>query len=344
MRSGATLIRVKTTRIAGLFVLFVGGCQRDASPLAPRSAEASAPAASAAMVALDAGAGAAASAPVVITVLGLGRFEVAAPAKATVRTVARLERRGADGAWSPPADAELDLGKGYRLLERCDDPAPACIDVTTPLQPVAWTGLDCSAQCNHSCRANRWVGPGTFRLVVLSCDGATSTAGPAFEVPGTDFSDEPAFARWGLATHLLRGSVARLELPDGKWDAKAHGTGVIAGFTVRPATEHALAPADVEEIAKLLQNPHGYDDQVLKRCQMEATVGFRLTRQLPTTGAPREEILDLGIDLHCSKFFAARGEGPNRYVHSTHFDPSHASFVALVKRLFPDDAQLRKLR
>jgi hypothetical protein len=51
------------------------------------------------------------------------------------------------------------------------------------LRPVRWNGFTCAPQCPGSCRANVYLGPGTFRFVVSTCDRAQRFVGPAFELP-----------------------------------------------------------------------------------------------------------------------------------------------------------------
>jgi hypothetical protein len=52
------------------------------------------------------------------------------------------------------------------------------------LRPVAWSGMSCSSQCNHSCDKNVRL-HGHYRFVVRSCDGKTRFEGPVFELPKT---------------------------------------------------------------------------------------------------------------------------------------------------------------
>ena len=75
---------------------------------------------------------------------------------------------------------------------------------------------------------------------------------------------------------------------------------------------------------------------------MGKIVGFRAAHSLPTTGAPRSQIVEIGVDFVCSKIFVVRDAGPGkpRAVHGSHFDPSRPAFVALVRRVFPGDKDL----
>lgn len=61
----------------------------------------------------------------------------------------------------------------------------ACRDMTphATVTLVPWNGFSCSGQCEESCDKNEYLGPGTFRFVVVTCDGKQRFEGPAFELP-----------------------------------------------------------------------------------------------------------------------------------------------------------------
>lgn len=88
------------------------------------------------------------------------------------------------GAWRPLSIINL------RLVAECDlSTAPRLHPVrlrprqVVPVQP--WTGEDCAAQCAQSCRLNRYVGPGIFRIVARTWPGGAPIYSPAFSMPAT---------------------------------------------------------------------------------------------------------------------------------------------------------------
>lgn len=274
-----------------------------------------------------------------------GSFELVADDTVALSGVARIERRAADGSWSPIAD--LDLGKGYRLVERCDAEVPACIELAagTVLRPVPFQGFSCSSQCNATCRANSWLGPARLRLAVHSCNGAV-VAGPSFEWPDVDHVD--GLPRWGIAADVVRATAMRLEVHVGRWTLEQPAEeGRLAGFDVVSAKERELAPTELATLVELLRSPTGYDDRSMRRCAFGKTlVGFRLVRAPATTAnAPREEEVEIAIDFHCRKLFAVQGghDGIPRTVHATHFDPSRAAWLALAHASLPDDRRVARI-
>lgn len=264
-------------------------------------------------------------------------------------SVAVLERRAPDGTFVP-LDG-LDLGAGYRLVESCSSSvgatAPSCTEIPAGavLEPVPFRGFSCSSQCNGSCRANVWEGPGTIRLRVQDCHGATLAVGPTFELP--DDSGVPErFERLQFASNLSAGEAFRVDLaavPD--MSASAH-EGRLAGYPRREETRVALAASDIRDVRALLSAPAGFDDRVAKRCLMSHLVGLRLQREAisqdPTARLPAERS-EMLVDFTCNKVFLVLGDRAPRKVLSSHFDPSRPAFVQLVKRIFPSDRELQKL-
>lgn len=278
-----------------------------------------------------------------ITSLGGGRLEITGTAKVRLAPVARVERRTNEGTFAEVAN--LDAGGGYRLRASCDAPAsnaPVSLVHGETLRPVPWTGFDCSAQCITSCRANVFLGPGTFRVVVKE-DGGAELASPTFVMPDAEHTSAPALERWAIAEGITRVTATRAAFPPGTWELRTpERTDRVAGLLPREPQEkqRVLGPDEVAEIAARLRDAKGFDDRVQKRCLMKTMVGFRVTRSLPSTGAAREETTDVVVDFACQKLFAVHGEGDTRTVHATHFDPSRAAFLALVRRALPDDAEL----
>jgi hypothetical protein len=276
-----------------------------------------------------------------ITNLAPGAFELESSAAIALASRATIEHRAPDGSWS--ALGNLDLQNGYRLLESCDAPTPACIELAadTVMRPVPFSGLDCSAQCNKRCRANSWVGPGELRLVVHTCNG-DSIAGPSFALPSSEHA--ASMPRWGVTTDVVRASAMRLEIPQRVWNiGDPAAAGRVAGFDVR-GKERALGEAELATLLDLLRSPTGYDDRIAKRCAFGTLVGFRLVRAPATTGEPREEDVEIAIDFTCQKLFVVQGgrDGRPRTVHGTHADPSRAGWLELAKRSLPDDRRLAR--
>lgn len=288
-----------------------------------------------------------ATSPITITNLLPGRFEIEASAPARLRTGAAIEQRQPDGSFRAVAD--LDAGNGYRLVTKCEAPAETCVDVAPgkALHPVPMRGFSCSAQCNDSCRANVWLGPGLFRLAVRDCDGGAAHQGPAFELPSQ--RSEAAFVRWGLATNIARATIQRTDLPPRFGPTpETRDPSRIAGFVSRGAPRD-LDAAALDALRALLRDEKGYDDLIAKRCKTEKHVGLRVYRVPDTTAAREETVLDeveIAIDFNCHKLFAAFGgeRGGARVVHATHFDPSRAGWLALARAGLPEDKELARPR
>jgi len=278
-----------------------------------------------------------------ITNLEPGVFEIAASSATQLKTEASIERKTSAG-WE--AMTALDLGRGYRLVAECSEDTP-CVDVAPghALVPVPWSGFNCSAQCNGSCRANSFEGPGTFRLTVRSCDGSASFSGPELELPEVLRAHD--LERWGLVSDVAKVTVMRLDFPKTEFDAAAAAApDRLAGFVIRPGSEQALDKATTDAFVALVRENKGFDDQTLDRCKSRDLVGFRIERTPRTTGtAPRSDLGEIAIDFACDKLFGAHGgSGRPRKAIATHFSPSRASFLALVKRALPADAQIAKLK
>jgi len=286
------------------------------------------------------------SAPLAIVDLGGGRFAIENDGAdaARVKSAAAIERK-TDTGWQA---LYIDVRDGYRLVEQCPargTPVDACVSVPAhgELDPARWTGFNCSGQCNMICRANAFEGPGTFRLVVSTCDGAR-VEGPAFEMPS--FRDPPALDRWALATNIASASVVRLDNASAAHaDTSAPASpGHVAGFATKGA-EHPLdSSVALGALRAFLQDGRGFDDKIMKRCAMGPMVGVRLERDLPSTAAARRQTVEIAMDFSCNKLFAAFGEGSHRVTLASHFDPSHRAAVTWAKAVFPGDAEIAKLR
>lgn len=272
---------------------------------------------------------------VTITNLGPGRFALDATSAIKLKTVASLEVHR-DGKWISVSDA-FDVGKGYRLVATCGGTAADCVDLAAggALVPVAWSGFDCSAQCNGTCRANAPQPAGDYRLVVTTCDGKTTFTGPAFHF---DFDGTP-FERAGLTDDVTAATVVRADLPAKGYDPAATAAADrIAGLVVR-GTPQALDAKSRDALLALLRDRKGLAHDVDKRCKSDHHVGFALAR-------PHGETVELTIDFACNRVFAAYGGGANgpRTVATAFFDGSRAAWLAFAKQVLPNDAELGKVR
>jgi len=71
------------------------------------------------------------------------------------------------------------------LVDTCAAaPTDGCVMLSAAviLRPVPWNGFSCAPQCPGSCRANVYLGPGTFRFVAQTCDRTQRFVGPWFEL------------------------------------------------------------------------------------------------------------------------------------------------------------------
>jgi hypothetical protein len=285
---------------------------------------------------------------VVVTNLAPGEIEVTSDSGARVATATRAERHDPSGAWVP---MDLDLGGGLRLVESCSVAPTECTTLAphVPIRAVPWSGMSCSSQCNPNCDKNVWRGPGEFRFVVTSCAGdpKAEVVGPTFALPSYDAMG-PAFDRWKATNDLVSATAMRLDSPKSAWDpASAPKPDTVAGLNERKGTERPLDAASLTLLTNLLRDGKGFDDKIEKRCAIDHAVGFRLVRNMATTGkTSRTETVEVAIDFVCEKLFVVRGgdAGRARVVHATHFDPSRAAFLSLSKGIFATDKELTSLK
>ncbi len=257
-----------------------------------------------------------------------------------------IEEPSSAGVWTKVEGLDLEgiPNHGLRLVESCTDTPGACVTIPphTVFHPVRWSGMSCSSQCNGTCRANAYLG-GRFRWVVKLCDGGAELTGPPFDLP-RELADHD---RVGVTQELVSATAARIDAIPPKWDGTAPASPTaIAAMPVRPGSEHPVDPADLASLVALLRDAKSYDDQIEKRCAMKTLVGFRLVRRPASTIPTHEEPAELVLDFTCMAMFVVHGgEGTKpRVVGATHFDPGRAAFVALVKKVFPADAELAKLK
>jgi hypothetical protein len=111
-----------------------------------------------------------------------GSLELAARGAVELDPELTVEQRLSDGSFQ--ALQNLDLGS-MKLITSCDQQISTCVRVDEHgFRPVAWSGMSCSSQCNHSCDKNVRLF-GYYRFVVMSCDGKTRFEGPVFELVKT---------------------------------------------------------------------------------------------------------------------------------------------------------------
>jgi hypothetical protein len=260
--------------------------------------------------------------PVVITVIAPGTLEI----ENTGSTPVSLQTNA-------PIMRDHVVGT-YRLIDRCPDTAPACVEIPAGgmLRPVAWTGFSCSAQCNVDCDKNVYLGDKDYFFTVKTCDGARAIPSKTFTMP-RDSRSGP-FQRFAFVSDSVSATVARLELPEQAFALGAPATpDHIAGFRVKPGTEKPIDAARMRDFLTLVGFSNGFDDEIAKRCLMSDLVGVRVVRHPRTTGSVvKEDVVEYAFDQTCSKFFAVRGDSSHRVEMATHYDPQRPAFLAWAKR------------
>lgn len=112
----------------------------------------------------------------------LGSFEIENTGDDTeLDAKVSIERKEGE-KWTPlPSHIQLEL------IENCDTKktTPSCLSLNKgeKISPVPWTGFSCNVQCFKACRKNGYLGPGTFRFVVSSCDKKQKFYSPDFNLP-----------------------------------------------------------------------------------------------------------------------------------------------------------------
>ena len=108
-----------------------------------------------------------------------GGFSLRAPAAPlSLAGVAHMEKRTGAG-W-------ITIARNILLVEQCSAaPPPACVTIApgAAMTLAHWPGYSCASQCNLSCKANVYLGPGEFRLKVFACGGGQPLTGPVFRLP-----------------------------------------------------------------------------------------------------------------------------------------------------------------
>jgi hypothetical protein len=91
-------------------------------------------------------------------------------------------------------------------------------------------------------------------------------------------------------------------------------------------------PATRAELIAMLPNPNTYEWEALVACKIEPGVGLRFTDRAGAT-----EIL---LCFTCGQIAVVRG---GEIVGHTDFGNGGGQFLAIAKRLFPDDAEIQEL-
>lgn len=264
-----------------------------------------------------------------------GRFVLEADAPTQVIADGALERRSDDGSW---------VSVPFRLRRECAPAAgaesPRCIDVL-PGQPyvaLSWNGADCRPCCYSDTPAP--LVPGIYRLAPRACGGDSGRwEGPTFEVPESRlvFQSGPlvppsnfVLERLRAAANLEEASVFKLEAPGPRdVEPSTFDPAMIIGRPIVSGSEARLSPELVARLRAWLDNPTGFNNTFIRRCETGDRYGFRLTRNVPHVG---REVTELAIELRCSWLTIANQEGTLRPEVYTYFDESRAEFVALLRQ------------
>ncbi len=287
----------------------------------------------------------AAPAPVEITNVLPGRFAITSKDGIGLDPRAIIEKQGKDGQWS--ALTGLELGRGFALRLGCDREPEPCVQLGAgrELSPVPLTGMSCSSQCNQSCDKNAWLGAGSYRLTVRTCDGKPAASGPAFALPA-EHHDAEQLLRWGLGEELVSGTIMRLDVGRARDEVDAVGTpGKLGGHPITKRSERALDAESLAQLRALLQDRNGYEDRLARRCAHTMEVGLRLVRAPATTGAAKAQIVDVLLDFPCQRIWFVVGDDARAVAirGGSIFDPSEKGWFAFLRRALPDDRDVAKL-
>lgn len=248
--------------------------------------------------------------PISITTLGPGRFVISARETTKLDIKATLERLD-NGKWVPASDY-FDINQGYRLVSTCDavqskSPTFVELEAGKTLAPVAWTGMNCSAQCNMSCRANSYE-PGTWHLVVRTFDGTRTFTGDSFVMQ--DY-DAPPWVRNGLVTDVASATIGG----------------------------RSLDKAEVAAVVAALSDAKGFTYGERHRCKEDHAVTVVLHRAV---GAVTEDV-NLTFDFGCQGVALEYHDGTRALTEAALFT-KRATWVALAKQLLPGHPNVEKLK
>ena len=276
-------------------------------------------------------------APLEITNGVAGQFQVRANVPLELSTQANIEVQTPTGKWK--AYADLDGGKGYHLRESCSPELPACRTLAAGerLDLAAWSGSSCSAQCEPECQFIDRFHSGVHRLVLHACGNSGARYdGPPFAMAAS----ARELWRWRAAAGIQGGQVFRLD-PHGLDEKKAGPPEYIAGFHVVKASGRPVAPELLVDLAAWLRDRDGFVQyDVSKRCMQGHVVGFLLH---VTAARLEEQTVEVALNLACNVSYVTTRDGRGRTNQSSHFDPSWARILSIVRRALPDDSELAAL-
>ncbi|HKO48289.1 MAG TPA: hypothetical protein VJV79_11225 [Polyangiaceae bacterium] len=279
--------------------------------------------------------------PLIISNRVPGQFDVRANVPLELSTQAKIEAQAPDGHWTEYSD--LDGRRGYYLRETCSATAlPKCrkLFAGEQLSLAAWTGSSCSAQCAAECPVDRFH-PGVHRLVLHGCDSPSARyEGPPFDMAGS----KRELWRWRASpgAGILRGQVFRLDPHGSNRNQQDGPPAYIAGFRVLKDSARPLAPELLVTLAEWLRFRDGFlQYDLIKDCFQEHLVGLLLELDAPRA---EERAVEIALNLSCNSAFIVTGDGRGRIPTVSHFDPSWAQLISIVRRALPHDPELAELR
>jgi len=266
-----------------------------------------------------------------------GQFTIRANVALELSTQAEIEAKSSAGKWK--AYRDLDGGQGYRLIESCSAARPACRKLAAgeQLSLAAWTGSSCSAQCAPECPVDRFH-PGIHRLVLHGCDSARQRyEGSPFEMAAS----ARELWRWRAAAGIQRGSIFRLDARPPQ-DDQGRPPEHIASFRVLKGSERPLPPELLQSLAEWLRFRDGFVQFTLsKDCRPGPMVGILLEITAPR---PEQQTVELALNLACNFVFISMRDGRAATTWVSHFDPSWAQIIAILRRALPQDQELEGIR
>jgi len=254
-----------------------------------------------------------------------GRFVLDATAEVNIAMAASLERRSADGEWTP---------EPYELRDTCAAAAGGAsgcrvLRPGAPFSPLSWNGTPCGPCCAE--QEPTPIEPGMYRLMLSACDEPGDRwQGPSVEMPGaTD-----AVERWRAIAHVQKASLFELGASRTE-NEKGHDDHHIVGYPIRAGSEVVLSTSLVAALSEWLRDSAGFSAAVMRRCISGKRFGFRLERDVPRLGAERPEI---AVELNCRSIVVANQEGSQRIQSYSYFDYSQQALLAILQQAMPGAA------
>ncbi|HET7540391.1 MAG TPA: hypothetical protein VFK05_10990 [Polyangiaceae bacterium] len=177
---------------------------------------------------------------------------------------------------------------------------------------------------------------------------ASALTGPssASTASSTPTPDTPLsareLARERAATSIRRGQVFRLNPRDLAHQLKDRPPEYISGFRVVKNSGQALSAELLAELSEWLRFRAGFlQSEDYRHCPQPLMVGVLLEVDAPR---PDENTAELALDLGCNTAFITTSDGRNRTAWVSHFDPSRARIISLMRRALPLDSELAGLK